>query len=302
MTEILWVTGVSGFSGRHLVRFVRSLPDAPRVVGLDVRPARECDADALHVVDLSDAAAVEALASPAPPRWVIHLAGLMPPAPDGEMWRANVGGTAGLLVGLRRAGARDTRIVSIGSAAEYSLTAPGPVREDAPTGSASPYGTTKLAQTLMCLHLGVESGFRPVVARPFNLIGPGLSPRLVAGSLVKQFVEAGDRGTIRAGNTHTARDFVDVRDAVRAYWLLATSDRAAGIYNVCSGRPTRIEHLFDLLSRITGQSPRIERDPTRVRSGDPVEVFGDPTRLREATGWNPEIALEASLRDMLEHA
>jgi GDP-4-dehydro-6-deoxy-D-mannose reductase len=302
MNDVLWITGASGFSGRHLAAFVRSLPDAPRIVGLDVRPSGLAHVDALHVVDLANADAVRHVATEAPPRWVIHLAGLMPPASEPDMWRANVGGTAGLLTGLRRAGGHMPRIVSIGSAAEYSPEACSPLREDSPASAASAYGSTKLAQSLFCLHVAGQFGFGAVIPRPFNLIGPGLPSQLVAASLVSQFVQAGREGTIRTGNTHTARDFVDVRDAVRAYWLLAVTEEAAGIFNVCSGTATKIADLLRLLAEVSGYSPRIETDPARVRSSDPVSVFGDPSRLRDTTGWRAEIPLEMSLRDMLVSA
>lgn len=302
MNEILWITGASGFSGRHLAAFVRSLPDAPRVVGLDVKSAELPHVDALHVVDLANADDVRKIADHSPPRWVIHLAGVMPPAHETELWRANVGGTAGLLGGLRSAGGPMPRIVSIGSAAEYAPGLASPLREDSPSSGASAYGSSKLAQSLLCLHLADEFGFAAVVPRPFNLIGPGLPSQLVAASLVSQFVQAGPAGTVRTGNTHTARDFVDVRDAVRAYWLLAATENARGIFNVCSGAATRIAELLRVLAAVSGYTPRIETDPARVRATDPVEVFGDPTRLRETTGWRAEIPLETSLRDMLAPA
>jgi GDP-4-dehydro-6-deoxy-D-mannose reductase len=299
MTEVLWITGVSGFTGRHLTAFLHSLPDRPRLIGLDVQAAAMPQLEALHVVDLADSAAVRSLALARPPHRVIHLAGLMPPAAPADLWRANVGGTAGLLHGLHDAGVPLARFVSIGSAAEYSRDAPSPLAEDAPCAGASVYGTTKVAQSLLCRHLGAEFAVPTAIARPFNLIGPGLPDRLVAGSLLRQFVDAG-AGAIRVGNTHTARDFVDVRDVVRAYWLLATVDGATGTFNVCSGRPTSIEHLVHVLREITGSATRIETDPDRVRPDDPVQVYGDPSRLRDVTGWRPEIPLERSLRDMLE--
>jgi GDP-4-dehydro-6-deoxy-D-mannose reductase len=154
---------------------------------------------------------------------------------------------------------------------------------------------------LIARHLGSLFGFAVDVARPFNLIGPGLPDHLVAGSLVRQFVEAGS-GPVRVGNTHTARDFVDVRDAVRAYWQLAAREGEGGIFNVCSGTPTTIGSLMQLLQQVAGRETRVETDPGRVRGDDPVEVFGAPEKLHAATGWKPAIPLARSLRDMLEPA
>jgi GDP-4-dehydro-6-deoxy-D-mannose reductase len=301
MKEALWITGACGFTGRHLAAVLSTIPDRPRLVGLDVRTAALPHLDALHAIDIGDSAAVCALALSDPPSRVIHLAGLMPPALEGEMWRANVAGTAALLHGLHAARIEVRRVVGIGSAAEYSRGAPNPLHEDAPCAGASPYGVTKLAQTLLSRHLGTQFGFPVVVARPFNLIGPGLSGHLVAGSLVRQFLAAGP-GAVRVGNTHTARDFVDVRDAVRAYWLLATHEGAGGVFNVCSGTPTTIDRLMQVLRDVSGRDTRVETDPERVRPDDPIEVYGSPARLRDLTGWQPEIPLERSLRDMLQPA
>jgi GDP-4-dehydro-6-deoxy-D-mannose reductase len=136
-----------------------------------------------------------------------------------------------------------------------------------------------------------------LIARTFNLVGPGLPPHLIAGALVHQFLAAAEE--IRVGNIHTARDFIDVRDAVRAYWLLVRRGQPGGIYNVSSGIPVSVREVLDVLSRVSGRSPCIRIDPSRVRVNDPVSVYGDSTRLREATQWAPTISLEQTLRDML---
>jgi GDP-4-dehydro-6-deoxy-D-mannose reductase len=299
MTGVLWITGVSGFTGRHLVRFLRQSAASVRIIGVDIDVSAPTDLDAAHAIDLTDAEAVAALAGREPPDWVIHLAGLMPPAAESEMWRANVGGTVGLLLGLREGGRR-LRIVSVGSAAEYAPRAPSPLTETASCGGASSYGNTKLVQSLMCLWLGAECRVDVLVARTFNLIGPGLPPHLIAGSLVRQFLAAAEE--VHVGNVHTARDFIDVRDAVRAYWLLVQQGKSGGIYNVSSDNPVSVREMLDMLSRVSGHSPRIRIDPSRVRVNDPASVYGDSTRLREATRWVPTISLEQSLRDMLAQA
>jgi GDP-4-dehydro-6-deoxy-D-mannose reductase len=162
------------------------------------------------------------------------------------------------------------------------------------------YGNTKLAQSLTCLRLGAECHLDVLIARTFNLVGPGLPPRWLTGSLVHQFRAAA--AEVHIGNLHTARDFIDVRDAVRAYWLLVQQGKSGGIYNVSSDTPVSVREVLDMLSRVSGHSPRIRIDPSRVRANDPASVYGDSTRLREATQWVPTISLEQSLRDMLAQA
>jgi nucleoside-diphosphate-sugar epimerase len=300
MSDVVWVTGATGFTGRHQVAFLREARPSLRIVGVDARDEQTSPVDAQHRLDLADSASVKALAIAEPPRWVIHLAGLMPPAPESEMWRVNVGAMIGLLVGLRAAGCWQTRVLCVGSAAEYAREADNPISETAPCGGASAYGDTKLAQSLTCLRLAAESNLSALVARPFNLIGPGLPTRLVIGSLAHQYASKTD--PIQIGNTHTARDFVDVRDAVRAYWLLALDGQIGDIYNVSSEASFPIVDLLTMFSRITGHSPRIERDPVRIRADDRPVVVGDSAKLRSATGWRPAISLAQSVREMLATA
>src|SRR5258708_33703895 len=104
MTGVLWITGVSGVTGRHLVRFLRQSGASVRIIGVDIDVGAAADLDAAHAIDLTDAEAVAALAGPEPPDWVIHLAGLMPPAAESEMWRAHRRRTGGLLFCLRAGG------------------------------------------------------------------------------------------------------------------------------------------------------------------------------------------------------
>ncbi|MCP4246408.1 MAG: NAD-dependent epimerase/dehydratase family protein [bacterium] len=299
---ILWITGVSGFSGRHLVTAMLAGPDRPQIVGLDLAPHGPPGVDRYERVDLTCPDEVASVAQSAPPRWVIHLAGAMPPAVEAQMWQANVGGTVGLLQGLASAGCRDTRVVTVGSAAEYRSLSDVPVTETAAGGGSSAYGRTKWIQTVTALHLGPTLGLSTMVVRPFNLLGPGLSTDLVAGWLVDRFARSAGRPEIPIGNTQSERDFVDIRDAVQAYWQVALRGDPGEIYNVCSGAATRIDQLLTWLSEWTGRSPRMKVDANRTRRSDPASVRGDYTKLERATGWRPVMGPADSLRDMLAAA
>jgi GDP-4-dehydro-6-deoxy-D-mannose reductase len=189
--------------------------------------------------------------------------------------------------------------VSVGSAAEYAPSGREVVSESCAVVGPSAYGRSKWAQGAVALSLGGQLGIEVIVLRTFNLIGPGLSSRFVAGWLCAQFAGADYTGVLKAGNLHSARDFVDVRDAVNAYWLAAREGKAGQAYNVCSGKATTVEELIGLLSEITGLRPRVEVDPERVRGATDVGVWGTFDKLRLATGWYPRIGLRRSLEDML---
>lgn len=299
MSGQLWITGAAGFSGRHLIQYLRGLSDRPHITGIDVTAGAIEGVDEWCRVDLLDPDAIADAAASHPPTWVIHLAGMMPPAEEGAMWRVNVGGTACLLQALGRACGPGLRFVSIGSAAEY-LPAEGMLSEDSPVGGSSTYGRTKWAQTQLTMALAHDLDIAAMAARPFNLIGPGLPNRLVAGALCEQFARRPPPDTIHVGNVKSARDFIDIRDAVAAYWLIAKGGCPGEVYNVCRGEAETIETMLALLTEITGQSPSIEVDPRRLRPDDIAVSYGDRSRIEAAVGWRPHIDLRQSLADMIK--
>ena len=138
-----------------------------------------------------------------------------------------------------------------------------------------------------------------MVARPFNLVGPELPSTLVSGGLCQQFAQEGCGDEILIGNMDSERDFVDVRDAVAAYWSIAVKGVAGQAYNVCSAAPTSIRRLVELLADITASSRAVRVDPHRVRENDVPVCYGDNTKLTQATGWQPSIPLRESLAAML---
>lgn len=145
-------------------------------------------------------------------------------------------------------------------------------------------------------------GLRVTVMRPFNHAGPGQSDEYVLGTLARQVADAERAGAsealLRTGDTSVRRDFTDVRDVVRGYELAAGA--LPGVYNVCTGHATPIAALVDLIREVATVSVHHEVDPGRVRGGEAPEMRGSHERLTTATGWEPEISLEQTVRDTLD--
>lgn len=295
----IWITGAAGFSGRHLIRFLRTLPEPVELVGFDLRPDAPEGLDAYHPVDLGDGPKLRELAEAQTPDRVIHLAGVLPPAAEADLWRVNVGGTLNLLQALAATGKREMRIVTVGSAAEYINISKQRIREDHPAGGNSPYGRTKWAQSTLALAFGAEAGLKIMVARTFNLIGPGTPQSLVPGALCAQFSKGEQE--VKVGNLRPERDFIDIRDAVAAYWMICEKGTAGRIYNVSTGRTTSIRTLVELFRENASAPKRIRQEAARARKNDFSRVCGDNTRLLRL-GCRPRISVKQSVRDMLEQA
>ena len=292
------VTGNIGFTGRHLVDHLHSLDEPIRIIGFDLFESAGARVERQFVGDLNAIETITSALVTARPDTIIHLAGRMPPATDTEMWATNVGGTFNLLEAVRSAKITP-RVLVIGSAAEYGSTDAPRIAEDHPCRPATAYGRTKLAQTLLCQQYCAQFALPIVIARPFNLFGPGMSSQTVIGEICSQIAQEPPDRVIRLGNLASGRDFTDIRDAVTAYWNISRQGNAGEIYNVCRGQTTTIRALVDTLIGVTQEGYTVESRPERLHEGDVRQSCGDHAKLTRLTNWRPKIPLADALRDTL---
>ena len=296
----VFITGAVGFVGawlsRELTACGHQVVPAPGPETMDI-----CDQGALvRWLDHPDG----------PPDAVVHLAG-MAFAPDArsdpaEGFRVNVGGTVALFESLRTLGSRPPVLVS-GSADVYGQPGrPGPIDEDSPLNPRHPYALSKLGQEAVAFEEGVRYGFPVVVARSFNHTGPGQRPVFVVPAMAQRVlaVRAGQASSIPAGNVDVRRDLTDVRDVVRAYRLLLERALSGGsstplAVNVASGVTFSIRSIVEMLCRLAEVQAPIRVDQALVRPNDPPELCGDRSLVGRMTGWQPQIPIETTLRDML---
>jgi GDP-4-dehydro-6-deoxy-D-mannose reductase len=227
----------------------------------------------------------------------------------GESWNTavdtlaiNVLVTEHLLEALRLA--RCPARVVIPSTAYVYRAADRALRENDPVESTSPYALSKIATELAALRAAMSDGIGVVVARAFNHIGPRQAPTFFASSVGRQIAlaEAGlQEPVIVVGNLEARRDFTDVRDTVRAYRALARLGAPGTIYNVCSGRAHATRDLLEGLVALSRVPIEVRTDPARFRPHDTPLLLGDPSRIRAATGWQPEIPIQQTLRDLVDY-
>lgn len=312
-TRVL-ITGVTGPVGSFLADYLLTLPDlevhAFKRWRSDTRPiAQLYGRVTFHEGDIEDPYAVAAAVRAAAPDRIYHLAAQSYPSASWEApvttLRTNVEGTINVLEAVR-AHAPAARVHIAGSSAEYGWVSPDevPIPETRALRPASPYGVSKVTQELLGLQYHDSYGLHVVVTRSFNHVGPRQGDRCSIQTFCQQMaqIEAGRQPPIlKVGNLEARRDFTHVTDVARALWLLLGSGKPGTVYNLCSGRATRIGEIVELV-RARGRVPvEVHVDPARLRPSDEAILQGDNTRLREATGWAPQIGMEQIVDELLAY-
>ena len=232
------------------------------------------------------------------PDRVFHLAGLARGA-DADIVRVNRDGTVHLLDAVR-AEAPDARVLLVGSAAEYGLVDPAdlPVTEAHPCRPVGAYARSKHEAVCAGLEMASRSGVQIVVARPFNIVGAGLSEDLVVGALVariKRAIGPGGDGVVRVGQLDSGRDFVAVEDVVDAYARMVEGGGWGEVFNICSGEARSIRDVAERLCGMADTQVRLEVDAALVRTSEVSVIFGSGAKARERFGIAPSVPLEVSL-------
>jgi len=312
VTETVLITGIGGFVGQHLASYLRE--QGVNVCGT-LRPGRDfppagdlASKVRLYPMDVRRAAAVRRVIDDARPDYIFHLAAVSSvfqswrqPA---SVMRTNAIGAINILEAVR-AGGRQPRLQMAGSSEEYGMVAPGdlPVTEDTPLMPLSPYAVSKVAQDRLAYQYFRSFDLPVVVTRAFNTTGPGRPPTYVLSRFAREIVrvERGGKPVIGVGNLAARRDFLDVRDLVRAYWEVIRRGVPGEAYNVCSGVARSIREALDMLLALTTARIEIRENPALMRPADIPVMQGDAAKFRACTGWQPEIQFEQTLKDLLDY-
>jgi GDP-4-dehydro-6-deoxy-D-mannose reductase len=307
------ITGLTGFVGSHLAEYC--LDKGHEVAGtMRWRSQRENLAGVeakvrLYECDLRDGTAARYVITDFRPDRVFHLAAQsyvhaswQTPA---ETLATNVLAQVHLLEAIRES-KLDSRIHVAGSSEEYGLVNPDelPVTEDNPLRPLSPYAVSKVAQDLMGWQYHESYGMWIVRTRSFNHEGPRRGEVFVTSNFAKQIaeIEVGKREpVVNVGNLDAQRDYSDVRDIVRAYWLCLEHCEPGEVYNIGSGRAWAIREMLDTLLSFSSVDVEVRQDPGRMRPSDVPVLQSDSSKFRAATGWEPEIPFETTLKDTLDY-
>lgn len=308
------ITGITGFVGSHLAEYALA-KEGVEVYGT-VRWRSRMDnvehiQDRIHLLDceLRDNVAVRKTLEEVRPDYIFHLAAqsFVPTSwkAPAETLTTNILSELNLLESIRDLNL-DTRIHVAGSSEEYGLVFEdeAPITEDNPLRPLSPYAVSKVTQDYLAYQYNQSYGIFTVRTRAFNHTGPRRGQVFVTSDFSRQVVliEKGKKEpVIEVGNLEARRDFSDVRDIVRGYWLSLEKGEPGEVYNLGSGRAVTIQEMLDLILSMSDVKIEVRQMPERMRPSDVELLLCDYSKFNRATGWEPEIPLEKTIKDLLDY-
>ncbi len=316
----VFITGIGGFVGSHLADYI--LANFPNVQVLGLVRWWEPKENIKHILnkiklyygDLLDLPSLETILSEQKPDVIFHLAAqsyvdFSFSAPINTL-ETNIVGTANLLEAVRKlkvASGYDP-VVQIASSSEvYGQVKENeiPIKEENPFRPASPYAVSKVGEDMLAFQYWLSWKIKTIRTRMFSHTGPRRGEVFVESNFAKQIaaIEAGlQKPVVKVGNLDSVRTFLDIKDAIRAYWLLIEKCSPGEVYNVGGVETMTVgEMLNKLLKLSTVRDVAVEVDPARLRPSDVTLQIPCIDKFTRETGWKPEIKFEKTLEDLLNY-
>lgn len=309
------ITGITGMVGSHLADFI--VAEHPEVEVHGMKRWRSpldnvtqlIGKVRLHDCDLRDLNSLVYLMKESNPDRIFHLAAQSYvttsfTAPADTLF-TNVIGTTNLLDAVRIAGL-DPMIHICSSSEVYGQVRPDelPIRETNPFRPASPYAVSKVGEDMIAFQYFLSYGIKTIRTRMFTHTGPRRGPVFVESAFAKQIaeIEKGVRkNPMKVGNLKSVRTFADVRDTVRAYWLLLEKCTPGDVYNIGGIRTMEVGDMLQILKDMATCHIEHELDPALLRPSDVTLQIPDLSKFQSQTGWKPEIPVEQTFNDLLNY-
>lgn len=304
MKKVL-ILGASGFVGNYLVQELKSKNYI--IYGADIKDTEEKDYEEFFKVDILNTIDIENVLELIKPDYIINLIAISSVKKSWDnpalTFDINVKGTINLLESVNKV-SKSSRILLIGSSEEYgNIDYSSAVLEERSLRPINPYAISKLTQEKIANMYKETYGLDIVLTRSFNHIGIGQEKGFVVPDFISQLIEI-EKGNkscdLIVGNLSAERDFTDVRDVVRAYRLILEKGRCGEVYNVGSGKTLSIQNILDLLIELSNISVKVAVDKNKFRKIETPKIQSDISKIRSELGWEPQISIKDTLREMLE--
>jgi len=315
-----FITGITGFVGSHLAEFILDNHTDVEVAGFvrwrspKVNIYGILGKVVLYYGNLLDFPSVRSTLDAYKPDIIFHLAAqsyvdFSFSAPIDTL-ETNIIGTCNLLESvkqLKQSCSYNPTIHICSSSEVYGQVTKDevPIKESNPLRPASPYAVSKVGEDMLALQYWSSWEIKTIRSRMFTHTGPRRGEVFVVSNFAKQIamIEVGlAEPTVKVGNLNSVRTFSDVRDAVRAYWLLVNKCSPGDVYNIGGVETMTISQMLDkLLEFSTAKNIKVEVDPTRLRPSDVTLQIPCIEKFQNVTNWKPEIPFEKTLIDTLEY-
>ncbi len=310
------ITGIAGFAARHFLHYLNEQEPGSEVAGIYNETTPPFTAEelpnlqiTLHKLNLLHKEKFAEIIEQFNPAYILHLAGRSSVANSWKFPAESITDNTNFFLNIVETVKKlqlKCRILSVGSTEEYGNANAGlPLKETDCPEPASPYGVARVLQQKLVKIYADSFGIDIVHTRSFNHIGPHQKSDYVIASFAKQIVQQAKDGKhpiqLITGDVDVMRDFSDVRDVVRAYYLLLKNGEKGETYNVCSGKSYVLKDIIGLLSTLVGEHVLHSVDEKNFRPSENKVIVGSYDKLKKATGWVPEYSIEDSLRDIIKY-
>jgi GDP-4-dehydro-6-deoxy-D-mannose reductase len=307
------ITGISGFAGSHLAEFL--LDKEYKVFGTFYDKSTFSNLNGfidkirLFECDIRNYNDLKQITKKVQPDEVYHLAAIsfIPTSFENPKltFDTNFYGTLNLYESVKELKI-SPKILFVGSADEYGLIKESdlPINEDCPLKPLNPYSISKVSADFLSYFYFRNYNINVIRVRPFNHIGPRQSPEFVCSDFAKQIAEIENglkEPIIKVGNLEAKRDFTDVRDMVRAYWLAIQKGELGEVYNICSENIVYIKDLLNKLLSMSKKNVEIRKDFKKFRNLDIPLFLGDSTKFKKQTNWKQKFLFRKTLQDILNY-
>jgi GDP-4-dehydro-6-deoxy-D-mannose reductase len=312
----LLVTGFAGFVSKHFLDLLDKEEPGAIVLGIDKNnpdfnySSYKNISVSFENIDLLNRQIINNTLDAFQPGYILHLASVSSVA---QSWHTPldsfVNNTNIFLNLVEQIRVRDSkcRILSVGSSEEFGevIEKELPLTEEHPLKPVSAYAVARVSQEMLSKIYADGFSLNIVMTRSFNHIGPGQKDVFVISSFARQLVQLArnnaSENTISTGNLSVIRDFVDVRDVVRAYYLLLKNGRRGEVYNICSGKGILLKDIVLKMSELLGIKITTSVNPQLIRPNENKKVIGSYQKIKKELGWQPEIEIEESLKDIIRY-
>lgn len=310
------ITGITGFVSSHFLDYLNVVEPGSEVMGI----ARNMDAFdksryqnlkiTIKLIDLLNKDAVGIIISDFEPEYILHLASVSSVALSWQTPLESFVNNTNIFLNVVeqvRAYKIKCRILSIGSSEEYGEVTEDqlPLTEAHQLKPVSPYAVARVAQEMLSAIYAEGFNLDIIITRSFNHIGPGQLDKFVISSFAKQLVAIANddkkEKKIITGDLSITRDFLDVRDVAKAYYILLKQGKRNSVYNICSGRGTVLKDIITIMTKQLNIAIETVVNPQLIRPNENRKITGSYEKMKTDFGWQPQISLEQSLADIITY-